>query len=209
MKVLLICGSPHKEGCTHTALEEVAKTLQQEGIETKEIWIGNKPVGGCTACGGCTKTGRCVWNDIVNETIAELDSCDGIIVGSPVYYASPNGSLLGFMDRLFYAASSKLAYKPGAAVVSARRAGTTATIDAINKYFMINNMPVVSSRYWNMVHGANGKGEDVLQDAEGLQIMRYLGRNMAWMLKCIEAGKNAGFPTPNPEESKIMTNYIR
>lgn len=209
MKVLLICGSPHKEGCTHTALAEVAKTLQEEGIETKEIWIGNKPVGGCTACGGCAGKGKCVFQDVVNEAIAELDSCDGIIVGSPVYYASPNGSLMGFMDRLFYAASSKLAYKPAAAVASARRAGTTATFDALNKYFTINNMPVVSSRYWNMVHGANNKGEDVLQDAEGLQTMRYLGRNMAWMLKCIEAGKKDGIEAPKPEETKIMTNFIR
>ena len=209
MKVLLICGSPHKGGCTHTALEEIARTLQKEGIETTEIWIGNKPVGGCTACGGCAGKGKCVFDDVVNEAIAQLDSCDGIIVGSPVYYASPNGSLLGFMDRLFYAASSKLAYKPAAAIASARRAGTTATIDALNKYFTINNMPVVSSRYWNMVHGANNKAEDVLQDAEGLQTMRYLARNMAWMLKCIEAGKKAGIEAPKPEDAKIMTNFIR
>ena len=125
------------------------------------------------------------------------------------YYASPNGSLMGFMDRLFYAGASKMAYKPAAAVASARRGGTTATFDAMNKYFPINNMPVVSSRYWNMVHGANNKGEDVLQDAEGLQTMRYLGRNMAWLLKCIEAGKQCGVYAPQPEETKIMTNFIR
>ncbi len=209
MKVLLVCGSPHKEGCTHTALAEVAKTLQEEGIETKEVWIGNKPVGGCTACGACSKLGKCMYDDVVNEVLTEIDTYDGFIFGTPVYYASPNGSMLGFMDRLFYAGSAKMAYKPAAAVASARRGGTTATFDAMNKYFTINNMPVVSSRYWNMVHGANNKGEDVLQDAEGLQTMRYLGRNMAWMLKCIEAGKKAGIEPPKPEETKIFTNFIR
>ncbi len=209
MKVLLICGSPHKEGCTHTALTEVAKTLQEEGIETKEVWIGNKPVGGCTACGGCAGKGKCVYNDVVNEVLAELEDYDGYVFGSPVYYASPNGNMLGFLDRLFYAGASKMAYKPGAAVVSARRGGTTATFDAINKYFTINNMPVVSSRYWNMVHGANNKGEDVLKDEEGLQTMRYIGRNMAWLLKCIEAGKQVGLEAPKPEPVKIMTNFIR
>ncbi len=209
MKVLLVCGSPHKEGCTHTALAEVAKTLNEEGIETKEVWIGNKPVGGCTACGACAKLGKCMYDDVVNEVLAEADTYDGFIFGTPVYYASPNGSMLGFMDRLFYAGSAKMAYKPAAAVTSARRGGTTATFDAMNKYFTINNMPVVSSRYWNMVHGANNKGEDVLQDAEGLQTMRYLGRNMAWMLKCIEAGKKAGIEAPKPEETKIFTNFIR
>jgi len=209
VKVLLICGSPHKEGCTHTALNAVAEELNKEGIETKEIWIGNKPVGGCTACGGCAGKGKCVYDDVVNEVLAQVEEYDGYIFGSPVYYASPNGSMLAFMDRLFYAGASKMAYKPAAAVASARRAGTTATFDAMNKYFTINNMPVVSSRYWNNVHGANGKGSDVLQDEEGLQIMRYLGRNMAWMLKCIEAGKNAGIHHPEPEASKINTNYIR
>lgn len=209
MKVLLVCGSPHKEGCTHTALAEVAKTLQEEGIETKEVWIGNKPVGGCTACGACGKLGKCMYDDVVNEVLAEIDTYDGFVFGTPVYYASPNGSMLGFMDRLFYAGAAKMAYKPAAAVTSARRGGTTATFDAMNKYFTINNMPVVSSRYWNMVHGANNKGEDVLQDAEGLQTMRYLGRNMAWLLKCIEAGKKVGIEAPKPEETKIFTNFIR
>ena len=209
MKVLLVCGSPHKEGCTHTALAEVAKTLQEEGIETKEVWIGNKPVGGCTACGACAGKGKCIYDDVVNRVLEEIDEYDGFIFGTPVYYASPNGSMLGFMDRLFYAGGAKMAYKPAAAVASARRGGTTATFDAMNKYFTINNMPVVSSRYWNMVHGANNKAEDVLQDAEGLQTMRYLGRNMAWLLKCIEAGKQCGVYAPQPEETKIMTNFIR
>lgn len=209
MKVLLVCGSPHKEGCTHTALAEVAKTLNAEGIETKEIWIGNKPVGGCTACGACGKLGKCMYDDVVNEVLAELDSYDGFVFGSPVYYASPNGSMLGFMDRLFYAGASKMAYKPAAAVASARRAGTTATFDALNKYFTINNMPVVSSRYWNMVHGANNTSEDVLKDEEGLQTMRYLGYNMAWLLKCIEAGKQAGIAVPAGEEKKLRTSFIR
>lgn len=209
MKVLLVCGSPHKEGCTHTALAEVAKTLQEEGIETKEVWIGNKPVGGCTACGACAGKRKCIYDDVVNRVLEEIDEYDGFIFGTPVYYASPNGSMLGFMDRLFYAGGAKMAYKPAAAIASARRGGTTATFDAMNKYFTINNMPVVSSRYWNMVHGANNKAEDVLQDAEGLQTMRYLGRNMAWLLKCIEAGKQCGVYAPEPEETKIMTNFIR
>lgn len=206
MRVLLVCGSPHKEGCIHTALAEVAKTLQEEGIETKEVWIGNKPVGGCTACGACAKLGKCMYDDIVNEVLAELDTYDGFIFGTPVYYASPNGSMLGFMDRLFYAGASKMAYKPAAAVASARRGGTTATFDAMNKYFTINNMPVVSSRYWNMVHGA--VPEQVAEDEEGLLTMRILGRNMAYMLKCMEAGKNAGVSLPE-KEAPVWTNFVR
>jgi multimeric flavodoxin WrbA len=205
MKVLLVCGSPHKEGCTHTALAEVAKTLQEEGIETKEVWIGNKPVGGCTACGACAKLGKCMYDDVVNEVLAEIDTYDGFIFGTPVYYASPNGSMLGFMDRLFYAGAAKMAYKPAAAVASARRGGTTATFDAMNKYFTINNMPIVGSNYWNEIHG--NTAEEAAQDEEGLQTMRVLGNNMAWLLKCIQLGKEAGIA---PEtEKKIWTNFIR
>ncbi len=206
MRVLLICGSPHKDGSTHTALEAVATELNHAGIETKEIWIGNKPVGGCTACGACKKIGKCAYDDIVNEIIAELEDCDGLVVGSPVYYASANGSLVGLMDRLFYAASSKLAFKPGACVTAARRGGTTASLDVMNKYFLFNNMPLVSSRYWNMVHGGNA--EDVARDEEGMQVMHQLGANMAWLLKCIENGKKNGIETPELE-NKIWTNYIR
>lgn len=206
MRVILLNGSPHKEGSTHTALAEVAKGLQAQGIDTKEIWIGNKPVGGCTACGACGKLGKCAYDDLVNEIIAELDDCDGLVVGSPVYYASPNGSLIGLMDRLFYAASSKLAFKPGACVTAARRAGTTASLDALNKYFLFNNMPLVSSRYWNMVHGGNAT--DVCQDEEGMQVMRQLGLNMGWLIRCIENGRNNGIHKPE-QENKIWTNYIR
>lgn len=206
MKVLLLCGSPHKEGSTHAALQQVAKGLKDQGVESKEIWIGNKPVGGCTACAACTKLGKCVYDDIVNEIIAEMEDCDGMIVGSPVYYASPNASLIGIMDRLFYAASSKLAFKPGACISAARRGGTTASLDVLNKYFLFNNMPLVSSRYWNMVHGSNA--EDVAKDEEGMQVMYQLGVNMAWILKCIEAGKKEGIDIPVPE-NKVWTNFIR
>lgn len=207
MKVLLICGSPHKEGCTHTALTEVAKTLNENGIETEEFWIGAKPVGGCTACGGCGKLGKCVTDDVLNEILPRLEEFDGFVFGSPVYYASPNGSMISFMDRLFYAGSGKMAYKPAACITSARRAGTTASLEVMNKYPVFNNMPLVPSRYWNMVHGSNA--EQAASDEEGMQIMRYLGRNMAWMLKCIELGKQNGVEAPAPEENKIFFNYIR
>lgn len=204
MKVILLNGSPHKEGCTDTALREVEGSLIENGIETERIWIGGS-AWGCTACGACKKTGRCVVDDAVNEVLEKMETADGLVVGSPVYYASPNGSLVSFLDRLFYAGSC-FAYKPAAAVASARRAGTTATIDMLNKYFTISNMMVVSSQYWNMVHGNSPK--EVKQDLEGLQTMRTLGANMAWLLQCIEAGKAAGVALPKPEE-KIKTNFIR
>ncbi len=204
MKVILLNGSPHKEGCTDTALREVEGSLLENGIETERIWIGGS-AWGCTACGACKKTGRCVVDDAVNEVLEKMETADGLVVGSPVYYASPNGSLVSFLDRLFYAGSC-FAYKPAAAVASARRAGTTATIDMLNKYFTISNMMVVSSQYWNMVHGNSPK--EVKQDLEGLQTMRTLGANMAWLLQCIEAGKAAGVALPKPEE-KIKTNFIR
>lgn len=179
MKVILLNGSPHKEGCTDTALREVEGSLMENGIETERIWIGGS-AWGCTACGACKKTGRCVVDDAVNEVLEKMETADGLVVGSPVYYASPNGSLVSFLDRLFYAGSC-FAYKPAAAVASARRAGTTATIDMLNKYFTISNMMVVSSQYWNMVHGNSPK--EVKQDLEGLQTMRTLGANMAWLLQ--------------------------
>lgn len=204
MKVILLNGSPHKEGCTDTALREVEGSLLENGIETERIWIGGS-AWGCTACGACKKTGRCVVDDAVNEVLEKMETADGLVVGSPVYYASPNGSLVSFLVRLFYAGSC-FAYKPAAAVASARRAGTTATIDMLNKYFTISNMMVVSSQYWNMVHGNSPK--EVKQDLEGLQTMRTLGANMAWLLQCIEAGKAAGVALPKPEE-KIKTNFIR
>lgn len=205
MNVLLINGSPHKEGCTNRALREVSESLNKEGINTEILHIGNKAIHGCIACGKCATTGRCIFgDDLVNEILDKVDQIDGLVVGSPVYYASANGSLFSLLDRLFFAGRD-FAFKPAAAVVSARRAGTTATFDALNKYFTISQMPVVSSRYWNMVHGKTP--EDVEQDLEGLQVMRMLGTNMAWMLKCIEAGKAAGISLPVQEE-KMWTNFI-
>lgn len=208
MKVLLVNGSPHEKGCTYTALCEVEKELLKNGIETEIFNIGTEPVAGCRGCGGCSKTdGKCVFDgDVVNELIEKAKTADGFVFGSPVHYASPAGALLTVLDRAFYAGSSAFAYKPGAAVVSCRRAGSTASLDCLNKYFTINNMPVVSSGYWNMVHGA--KPEDVLQDGEGLQIMRAIGKNMAWLLKCLEAGRKSGIELPEAEP-RIRTNFIR
>lgn len=208
MKVLLINGSPKKEGCTYTALSEVSEQLNKNGIETEIFHIGNKPIRGCTACGKCSqRSNRCIFDDdVVNEALAKMEEADGLIVGSPVYYASANGSLICLLDRMYYAGRTCFAFKPGAAVVSARRAGTTASIDEINKYFTISKMPIVSSQYWNMVHGSCP--EDVRKDLEGMQIMRTLGNNMAWLLKSIEAGKKAGIDLPKAEEM-VRTNFIR
>ena len=208
MKVLLVNGSPHKDGATNLALEEVSKTLNKNGIETEIFWIGNKPISGCIGCGACFKTKRCFINDKVNEFVEKAIKADGFVFGSPVYYAHPSGRLLSFMDRVFYAGNSNFAFKPAAAVVSARRAGTTASLDVITKHFTICNMPVVSSCYWPMVHGAQNSAEQAKQDLEGMQIMRTLGNNMAWILKCIEAGKNAGINRPTLED-RIYTNFIR
>lgn len=207
MKVLLINGSPRKNGCTYTALCEVAKPLNECGIETEIVHIGAKPVRGCIGCGGCSGKGKCVFDDdITNEVIQKAKEADGFIVGSPVYYASPNGTLISLLDRAFYAGKSNFVHKPAAAIVSARRAGTTASLEVINKYFTFAQMPLVSSSYWNMVHGS--KPEDVMQDLEGLQIMRNLGRNMAWLLKCIEAGKQSGIELPQNEFNN-KTSFIR
>jgi multimeric flavodoxin WrbA len=182
--------------------------LNEEGVDTEIFHIGNKPVRGCMACRKCKEgSHRCVYNDdTVNIGLDKTDEADGFIFGSPVYYASGNGAMIAFLDRMFYAGNN-FAYKPGAAVVAARRAGTTAALDQLNKYFTISNMPVVPSQYWNMVHGHTP--EDVRQDLEGLQIMRVLGRNMAWMLKCFEAGKKEGVSLPLMKEQRIMTNFIR
>lgn len=207
MKVLLINGSPREKGCTFTALSEVAKTLEECGIETEIAQIGNKAIRGCIGCGGCAGKGRCVFDDdVTNAMIAKLKDADGLIVGSPVYYSSPNGNLISMLDRLFYAGGDFLVHKPAAAVASARRAGTSATLDDLQKYFTIKQMPVVSSTYWNMVHGSCP--EDVLKDEEGLQTMRNLGRNMAWLLKCIENGKNNDIIPPEAENGS-KTNFIR
>lgn len=206
MKVMLLNGSPNEKGCTYTALREIEKVLNKHEIETEIVYLGKKPIAGCIACSKCFETGKCIWNDKVNETAKRLDEIDGLIIGSPVYYASANGSLIAFLDRLFFSAGEKMAGKLGASIVSCRRAGSTAAFDQLNKYFTISNMPIVSSNYWNQVHGFTP--EDVMQDKEGLQIMRTLGENMAWLLKCIEAGKKMNIPKPEYEE-KIMTNFIK
>lgn len=206
MKVLLINGSPHERGCTYTALEEVAKALNGEQIETEIFWVGSRPLAGCMSCMGCISKGKCVLEDKVNEAAAKLDEADGIVVGSPVHYAAASGQITSFLDRLFYSNGSKLAYKPGATVVSCRRGGASAAFDQLNKYFTINNMPVVSSQYWNQVHG--NTPAEVQQDGEGMQTMRTLGRNMAWLLHSLEAGRKAGVKIPAPEE-RVRTNFIR
>ncbi|MCI6021037.1 MAG: flavodoxin family protein [Clostridia bacterium] len=206
MKVILVNGSPHEKGCTYTALTEVEKTLNKEGIETEMLWLGNEPVAGCIGCGACLKSGRCFRNDVVNTFIEKMSQADGFVFGSPVHFASASGELTSFMDRAFYGRGSLVAGKPAAAVVSCRRGGATAAFDQINKYFSISNMPIVTSQYWNQVHG--NTPEQVVQDEEGMQTMRTLGMNMAWLLKCIEAGKKAGIDRPEYEK-KIATNYIR
>ncbi len=203
MKVLLINGSPNEKRCTYTALSEAARTLEAQGVDTEIAWIGRDPVRGCLGCGGCRKKdGRCIFDDdVVNGLIEKAAQADGLVVGTPVFYAGANGALLAVLDRLFFAASDRLRFKPAAAVASARRAGTTPAIDQVNKYFQINCMPLVSSNYWPMVHGSCA--DDVLKDEEGLQIMRMLGQNMAWMLRAVEN-------EPKPDiEQKIKTNFIR
>lgn len=211
MKVMLVNGSPHRHGCTDRALQEVARTLEQNGVKAEIFWIGAKPVGGCIACGGCDRTGACVFDDAVNEFRAKAAEADGFVFGAPVHYAHAGASLLGFMDRLFYSNGRAgqpdvFRHKPAAAVASARRAGTTAALDDIQKFFTISQMPVVSSRYWNNVHG--NTPEEVEQDAEGLWTMRQLGRNMAWLLRSIEAGRAAGLEPP-AQEPGARTNFIR
>lgn len=206
MKVLFINGSPHKEGCTYTALKEIASILEKSGIETEFMYLGTAPIAGCIACGACSKTGRCFVNDQVNEVLNKLPELDGIVVGSPVYYAGASGQLTAFLDRVFFAGRDKFAGMLGASVVSCRRGGASAAFDQLNKYFTMNCMPVVSSQYWNQVHGYTP--DDVRKDEEGLQTMRTLGRHMAWLLKCIELGKAAGVDKPALEEP-IYTDFIR
>ncbi len=208
MKVLLVNGAPHEKGCTYTALCEVERALNNSGIETEIFWLGNKQVRGCIGCGGCAQnSGKCVFNDdAVNILTDKAKEADGFIFGSAVHYAAPSGTICAVLDRAFYSGSVNFRYKPAAAIVSCRRAGSTAALDVLNKYFTISCMPVVSSGYWNMVHGA--KAEDVLKDEEGMQIMRTLGKNMAWLLKCIDNGKRNGIVRPEAEP-KIRTNFIR
>lgn len=202
MKVFLINGSPHKNGCTNEALTEIKNELEKCDVDSEIFWIGTKPVRGCIACGKCVEDGFCVFDDDpANEMIQKIIDSDAVIVGSPVYYAGPNGSLCALLDRLFYSAGAMLSYKPAAAVAVCRRGGASACFDRLNKYFTINNMPVVSSQYWNSVHGWE-KGE-AEQDAEGLQTMRTLARNMAWMLRNLDKEQR-----PESEKTKMRTNFI-
>lgn len=206
MKVLLINGSPHDKGCTYTALNEIAGVLNQEGIETDIYYIGLDPIAPCRACGACKNIGKCVIDDKVNSFVEYAKDFDGYVIGSPVHYAAMSGGAVPFLHRAFFSGKSVFRHKPGAAIVSARRAGTTTTLDQLNKYFMINEMPVISGRYWNMVHGSNP--DEVKKDEEGMQNMRVLAKNFAWHLKCQEAGLNAGIIPPEAE-TPIRTNFIR
>ena len=204
MKALLINGSPHAKGCTYTALSELKHTLEAEGIETELIHVGNQDVRGCIACGQCRKLGKCVFDDVVNEVASKLAEADAFVIGAPVYYSSPAGGAISFMDRLFFSTFNvDKTMKVGAAVVTCRRGGNTASFDVLNKYFSISSMPIASSQYWNMVYG--GSAEEVLKDAEGLQTMRTLGRNMAFMIKSIQLGKQQfGLPEKEPT---TFTNF--
>jgi multimeric flavodoxin WrbA len=202
MKVLLINGSPRREGNTRVALDEVAATLRENGVEAEIFWIGNKPVQGCTACGKCKETGRCIFKDELYEKVLEkIAQCDGLIIGSPTYFAAPAGALCALLDRVFYSCGKMLKFKPGSAVTVCRRGGASASLDRLNKYFTIMNMPLVPSQYWNMVYGRT-QGE-AIHDQEGLQTMRTLGRNMAWMLARLSRD------TAPEHETGIATNFIR
>lgn len=202
LKVLILNGSPRVNGCTARALEEVSKTLNEEGIETETIVVGNKDVRGCIACNSCAKTGKCVFDDIVNDIAVKFESADGIIIGSPVYYAGSNGTIISLLDRLFYSTHFDKTMKVGAAVLSSRRAGSTSAMDEINKYFTICSMPIVSSSYWNEVH--DREASDVEKDKEGLQTMRNLGRNMAFMIKAINLGKEK-YGLPKVEKGEFTS----
>ncbi len=207
MKVLLINGSPHEHGCTYTALTEVGSALEKHGIETELLYLGQKPIAGCIACGKCREVpGHCVFDDMVNQVSSRLDEYQAIVVGSPVYYAGPSGQLCAFLDRLFFSNQRRMKGKLAAAVVSCRRGGASAAFDRLNKYFTISNMMVVGSQYWNQVHGH--EPQEVMQDEEGLQTMRTLGENMAWLLSSIAAGDAAGVQPPEYEQG-IATNFIR
>ena len=210
MKVILVNGSPHKEGCTYTALTEVASALNENGIETDFFWIGTRPIAGCLGCHKCNEKKVCVFSDRVNDFLSIAGDYDGFVFGDPVHWGSMSGAMTSFMDRAFYAdlngGGGRFYLKPAAAVVSARRMGTVSTWDQINRYFALMQMPIVTSRYWTAVHGA--QPEEVARDAEGLQSMRILGRNMAYMLKCLEAGRKAGVGLPEKEQA-VFTNFIR
>ena len=205
-KVLLINGSPNEHGCTYTALREVADTLADNCVETDLVYLGKAPVAGCIACGKCARTGQCIFDDQVNEILEKIEEYDGIVVGSPVYYAGPSGQICSFLDRLFCSSRGRMAGKLAASVVSCRRGGASAAFDRLNKYFGISNMHIVGSQYWNQVHG--NSPDEVCRDEEGLQTMRTLAQNMAWLLKGVEAGREKGITTPEYEK-KVNTNFIR
>lgn len=206
MKVLMFNGSPKAKGCTYTALKEMAKVLNEEGIETEIMHVGAHPQGSCMGCGGCSKTGECVYGGEVVEAAKKLKEADGVVFGSPVHYASISGNMMGFLHRLSWSAGKDLKYKPAAMVVSARRAGTTSALDEIAKIPEFFHMPLINGNYWPMVHGSTP--DDVRKDEEGLQIVRNIGRNMAWILKCIQVGKEKGIEHPQPEDP-VKTNFIR
>lgn len=206
MKVILVNGSPKEKGCTYTALCEVEKALKANGVDTEIFWIGNNALSGCIGCYICTKSGKCVFDDRVNEFAQMAEEADGFVFGSPVHYAAASGAMTSFLDRAFISAGGKMRGKIGASVVSCRRGGASAAFDQLNKYFTINSMPIVSSQYWNQVHGLTP--EEVVKDEEGMQTMRTLGKNMAWLIKCVEEGKKAGIEIPE-QETKIKTNFIR
>lgn len=205
-KVLMINGSPHEFGCTYTALKEVADTLEKNGVETEILYLGTKPVAGCIACGKCGQTGRCVFDDQVNRVLDKLDEYSGIVVGSPVYFAGPTGQICAFLDRLFYCGGGRMAGKIAASVVSCRRGGASASFDRLNKYFSISNMHIAGSQYWNQIHGKTPA--QAVKDLEGLQTMRTLGQNIAWLIKSIEAGEAAGLAATEYEKTQI-TNFIQ
>ena len=205
MKVLLVNGSSRKNGCTQSALSEVAKALNEEGVETEFFLIGNEALPDCIACRKCREFGHCIFDDIVNQFVEKAKSADGFVFGSPVYYAHPSGRLLTFMDRAFYSGSAAFCFKPAAAVLSARRAGTTASMDVINKYFTISSMPIISSTYWNQVYGA--QPEQISEDKEGLMTMYNIGKNMAWVLICLVLGKEHGLA--HLQNEKVLTNFIK
>lgn len=205
-KVLMLNGSPHENGCTYTALCELERTLQKHGIGTEIHWLGKAPVAGCIACGRCGETGRCVFEDGVNALLPRLDEFGALVAASPVYYAGASGQLTAFLDRLFYAGGARMAGKIASAVVSCRRGGASAAFEQINKYFGMSNMVIAASQYWNQVHGSSP--EDVLRDEEGLQTMRTLGENIAWLLRLMDAGEKAGV-CPPVYEKKVRTNFIR
>ncbi len=206
MKIVLVNGSPNEKGCTYTALKEIEKILNENNVDTEIFWIGNKPLSGCIGCKACIKTGKCFIDDSVNVFLQKAEETDGYIFGSPVHFAATSGSISSFMDRVFFKRKHIFSNKLAASITTCRRAGGTSSLDEINKYFAISNMPIVSSSYWNIVYG--NTPEEIKRDEEGMQTMRHLGHNMAWLLKCIDAGKKANIAFPK-KENPITTNYIR